>query len=193
MPDFALRKTMLFIEEILHEGGPAPDQPRQRAAIVAIVNNPFAGGYTDDLQSAMDDLKPLGLMMTDRLIDALGGPTGIDGYGKAGLAGENGELEHTALWHVPGGYAMRERLGEARAIVPSSMKVGGVGTRIDIPLGHINAAYVRSHFDGMEIGVPDGPRANELLFALAMSRGPRIHHRMGGLAVADVKGEDGLR
>ena len=193
MPDFALRKTMLFIEEILHEGGPAPDQPRQRAAIVAIVKNPFAGGYTGDLQSAMDDLKPLGLMMTDRLIDALGGPTGIDGYGKAGLAGENGELEHTALWHVPGGYAMRERLGEARAIVPSSMKVGGVGTRIDIPLGHINAAYVRSHFDGMEIGVPDGPRANELLFALAMSRGPRIHHRMGGLAVADVKGEDGLR
>lgn len=193
MPDFALRKTMLFIEEILHEGGPAPDQPRRRAAIVAIVNNPFAGGYTDDLQSAMDDLKPLGLMMTDRLIDALGGADGIDGYGKAGLAGENGELEHTALWHVPGGYAMRERLGEARAIVPSSMKVGGVGTRIDIPLGHINAAYVRSHFDGMEVGVPDGPRANELLFALAMSRGPRIHHRMGGLAVSDVKGEDGLR
>ena len=193
MPDFALRKTMLFIEEILHEGGPAPDQPRRRAAIVAIVNNPFAGGYTDDLQSAMDDLKPLGLMMTDRLIDALGGADGIDGYGKAGLAGENGELEHTALWHVPGGYAMRERLGEARAIVPSSMKVGGAGTRIDIPLGHINAAYVRSHFDGMEVGVPDGPRANELLFALAMSRGPRIHHRMGGLAVSDVKGEDGLR
>lgn len=193
MPDFALRKTMLFIEEILHEGGPAPDQPRRRAAIVAIVKNPFAGGYTDDLQSAMDDLKPLGLMMTDRLIDALGGADGIDGYGKAGLAGENGELEHTALWHVPGGYAMRERLGEARAIVPSSMKVGGAGTRIDIPLGHINAAYVRSHFDGMEVGVPDGPRANELLFALAMSRGPRIHHRMGGLAVSDVKGEDGLR
>ena len=193
MPDFTLRKTMLFVEEILHEGGPAPDQPRQRAAIVAIVKNPFAGGYTDDLQSAMDDLKPLGLMMTDRLIDALGGAEGIDGYGKAGLAGENGELEHTALWHVPGGYAMRERLGEAKAIVPSSMKVGGVGTRIDIPLGHINAAYVRSHFDGMEVGVPDGPRANELLFALAMSRGPRIHHRMGGLAVEDVKGEDGLR
>ena len=193
MPDFTLRKTMLFVEEVLHEGGPAPDQPRQRAAIVAIVKNPFAGGYTDDLQSAMDDLKPLGLMMTDRLIDALGGADGIDGYGKAGLAGENGELEHTALWHVPGGYAMRERLGEAKAIVPSSMKVGGVGTRIDIPLGHINAAYVRSHFDGMEVGVPDGPRANELLFALAMSRGPRIHHRMGGLAVEDVKGEDGLR
>ena len=88
---------------------------------------------------------------------------------------------------------MRERLGEAKAIVPSSMKIGGVGTRIDIPLGHINAAYVRSHFDGMEVGVPDGPRASELLFALAMSRGGRIHARMGGLEVEDVKGEDGLR
>ncbi len=88
---------------------------------------------------------------------------------------------------------MRERLGEAKAIVPSAMKVGGTGTRIDVPLGHINAAYVRSHFDAMEVGIPDGPRAGELLFALAMSRGGRIHHRMGGLAVEDVKGEDGLR
>ena len=193
MPDFTLRKTMIFIEDIHHEGGPAPKLPRRRAAIIALVRNPFAGGYAPDLQSAMDDLKPLGLMMTDRLIEAMGGIDGIDGYGKAGLCGEGGELEHTALWHVPGGYAMRERLGEAKAIVPSAMKVGGPGTRIDVPLGHINAAYVRSHFDAMEVGVPDGPRANELLFALAMARGPRIHNRMGGLAVAEVKGLDGLR
>lgn len=193
MPDFNLRKTMLFIEDIHHDGGSAPAQPRRRAAIVALVRNPFAGGHAADLETAMDDLKPLGLQMTDRLIEAMGGPDGIDGYGKASLVGEAGELEHTALWHVPGGYAMRERLGEAKAIVPSSMKMGGVGTRIDIPLGHINAAYVRSHFDGMEVGVPDGPRAGELLFALAMARGPRIHHRMGGLQAEDVKGEDGLR
>ena len=193
MPDFPLRKTMIFIEDIHHDGGPKPAEARRRAAIVALVRNPFAGIYEPDLQGAMDDLKPLGLMMTDRLIDAMGGLDGIDGYGKAALAGEGGELEHTALWHVPGGYSMRERLGEAKAIVPSSMKVGGAGTRIDIPLGHINAAYVRSHFDGMEVGVPDGPRADELLFALAMSRGPRIHHRVGGLAAEDVKGEDGLR
>lgn len=193
MPEFTLRKTMIFIEDIHHDGGPTPENPRRRAAIVAIVRNPFASGYAEDLQSAMEDLKPLGLSMTDQLIEAMGGIERIDGYGKAGLAGENGELEHTALWHVPGGYAMRARLGEAKAIVPSSMKIGGVGTRIDIPLGHINAAYVRSHFDGMEVGVPDGPRANELLFALAMSRGPRIHHRMGGLQVEDVTGEDGLR
>ena len=193
MPDFILRKTMLFVEDIHHDGGAVLTQPRQRAAMIALVKNPFAGGYTEDLQSAKDDLKPLGLMMTDRLIAALGGLEGIDGYGKAGLAGEQGELEHTALWHVPGGYAMRARLGEAKAIVPSSMKQGGVGTRIDIPLGHINAAYVRSHFDGMEVGVPDGPRADELLFALAMTKGPRVHHRMGGLQMEDVKGEDGLR
>ena len=88
---------------------------------------------------------------------------------------------------------MRERLGEAKAIVPSSMKMGGPGTRIDVPLGHINAAYVRSHFDAMEVGLPDAPRAGELLFALAMTRGPRIHNRMGGLAASEVKGLDGLR
>ncbi len=193
MHDFKLRKTLLLKEEIHHDGGAVAETSRQRAAVIALVNNPFVGQYVEDLQVAMDDLKPLGLMMTDLLIDALGGVDGIDGYGKAGLVGEGGELEHTALWHVPGGYSMRARLGEAKAIVPSSMKIGGVGTRIDVPLGHINAAYVRSHFDAMEVGIPDGPKAGELLFALAMTKGPRIHARMGGLEVADVVGEDGLR
>lgn len=193
MPEFTLRKTALFVEEIFHDGGPPGDGPRRRAALAALVKNPFAGRYVEDLQSAMEDLKPLGLMMTDRLIDAMGGRDGIDGYGKAAMAGEAGELEHTALWHVPGGYAMRARLGEAKAIVPSSMKQGGPGTRIDVPLGHINAAYVRSHFDGMEVGLPDGPRSDELFFVLAMSRGGRIHDRMGGLSAQDVTGEDGLR
>ena len=192
MSDFTLRKMMTFVETIHHENGPVGDQPRCRAAIVAIVANPFNGVWQEDLQFAMDDLKPLGLQMTDALIDALGGTGGIDGYGKAALAGEGGELEHTALWHVPGGYAMRERLGKAKAIVPSAMKVGGPGTPIDIPLGHINAAYVRSHFDAMEVRLPDAPRRDELMFALAMSRGPRIHHRMGGLQTHEVKGEDGL-
>jgi len=193
MHDFKLRKTMVFLEEIHHDGGTVANEPRQRAAVIALVSNPFAGNYTENLQTAMELLKPLGMMMTDELIAVLGGVDGIDGYGKAGLVGEGGELEHTAMWHVPGGYSMRERLGEAKAIVPSSMKVGGVGTRIDIPLGHINAAYVRSHFDAMEVGVPDGPKSGELLFALAMTKGPRIHARVGGLDVTDVKGEDGLR
>jgi len=192
MPEFILRKMAIFIEDIHHDGGPAAAQPRRRAAIAALVSNPFAGGYAEDLQSAMEDLKPLGLSMTDRLIAAMGGIEGIDGYGKAAMAGERVELEHTALWHVPGGYAMRARLGEAKAIVPSAMKQGGPGTRIDVPLGHVNAAYVRSHFDAMEVGFADGPRANELLFILAMARGGRIHDRMGGLSVAEVKGEDGL-
>ena len=193
MPDFTPRKTMSFVETIHHENGPPPKTPRRRGAIVAVVANPFAGEWHEDLQSAMDDLKPLGLAMTDELIDLLGGAEGIDGYGKAALAGEGGELEHTALWHVPGGYSMRERLGEAKAIVPSAMKVGGPGTPIDIPLGHINAAYVRSHFDAMEVRLADAPRAGEIMFALAMSRGPRIHNRMGGLTVDEVTGQDGLR
>lgn len=193
MPDFILRKTMIILEEIFHDGGPLPGQPRQRGAILSVVSNPYAHTYTDDIANGMDALKPIGLQMTDQLITALGGAEGIDGYGKAALAGEGGELEHTALWHVPGGYAMRERLGESKAIVPSSMKVGGPGTRIDVPLGHTNAAYVRSHFDAIEVGMPDAPRAGELLLVLAMTRGPRVHARVGGLAAADVTGDDGLR
>ena len=193
MPDFTLRKMMTSIENIYHENGPVDGASRCRAAIVAITANPFAGTWQENLQFAMDDLKPLGLKMADTLIDAMGGIEGIDAYGKAALAGEGGELEHTAMWHVPGGYAMRERLGEAKAIVPSAMKVGGPGTPIDIPLGHINAAYVRSHFDAMEVRIPDAARSGELMFALAMSRGPRIHHRMGGLQAHEITGEDGLR
>jgi len=193
MPDFPIRKIALQIEEILHEGGPAPDAPRRRGAILAVCQNPFAGSYHADLQPAMEDLKPLGLMLTDRLIAALGGREGIDGYGKGTLVGEAGEAEHGALWHVPGGYAMRERLGESRAIVPSAMKVAGMGAGLDVPLGHINAAYVRSHFDAITVSVPDGPRAGEIVFVLAMSAGPRVHSRMGGLESWQVKGEDGLR
>ena len=147
-----------------------------------------------DLQPAMDDLKPLGLMLSDRLIAALGGDAkAIDGYGKGAIVGTAGEIEHGALWHVPGGYAMREKLGEAKAIVPSAKKVGAFGSRLDVPIGHINAAYVRSHFDAMEVGVSDGPRPDEILFCLVMTCGPRVHDRMGGLAASDIKAWDGLR
>ncbi|APE43506.1 hypothetical protein BOO69_08855 [Sulfitobacter alexandrii] len=193
MPDFPIRKMQLVLEEVQHDGGPAPDRPRRLGAILACVSNPFAGRYEPDLQPAMEDLKPLGTEMSERLIAALGGADGIDGYGKGAIVGENGELEHGALWHVPGGYAMRGLLGQSNAIVPSCMKRGGVGSRLDIPLGHINAAYVRSHFDGIEVGLPDGPRADEIVFALAMSCGGRVHARMGGLETWQVKGEDGLR
>jgi len=192
MPDFPLRRITLQIEEIHHENGP-PAPTRLRGAIIAVVKNPFSGQFEPDLQPAMEDLKPLGLLMTDRLILALGGREGIDGYGKGAMVGAAGEAEHGALWHVPGGYAMRERLGESRAIVPSAMKVAPMGAGLDVPLGHINAAYVRSHFDAITVAVPDSPRADEIVFVLAMSKGPRVHSRMGGLEVWQVKGEDGLR
>lgn len=193
MSEFIIRKTQLIVEEIHHDGGPPPDTPRLLGAILACVTNPFAGRYEPELQSAMDDLKPLGALMSERLITALGGKSKIDGYGKGAIVGEAGELEHAALWHVPGGYAMRGQLNDSNAIVPSCMKRGGIGGRLDIPLGHVNAAYVRSHFDGIEVGLPDGPKADEIVFGLAMSTGGRVHSRMGGLEAWDVKGEDGLR
>ncbi len=193
MAEFRLRKLSVLTEDIHHDGGPDAPTPRQRAAVLALVSNPFAGRYTADLQPAMEDLKPLGLAMSERLIAALGGRDGIDGYGKGAIVGGRGEAEHGALWHVPGGYAMRALLGESRAIVPSAMKVGVMGATLDVPLGHINAAYVRGHFDAMTVSMPDGPRDDEILFVLAMSKGPRVHSRMGGLELHQVKGEDGLR
>lgn len=194
MPDFPIRKITLLTEEIFHEGGPVAKQPRRRAAALAVVRNPFAGHYVEELQAAMEDLKPLGLLLTDRLIETLGAnPKAIDSYGKGAIVGIAGEIEHGALWHVPGGYAMRERLGGAKAIVPSAMKVGGFGASLDVPLGHTNAAYVRSHFDAMTVCAVDGPRPDEIVFALAMAVGGRVHDRMGGLAADGITAWDGLR
>ena len=189
-----VRKYVTVVEEILHEGGPPPAVPRRRAAVAAVVENPFAGRYVEEIVSLMDDLKPLGIEMARRLVVALGGDAkAIDGYGKGAIVGEAGELEHGALWHMPGGYAMRELLGNAKAIVPSAKKVGGLGTRLDVPITHINASYVRSHFDAIEVGINDAPRANEILLVLVMTTGPRIHARVGGLKASEIKGEDGLR
>ncbi|MBR9764351.1 MAG: amino acid synthesis family protein [Rhodobacteraceae bacterium] len=193
MAEFTLRKTQIILEEIHHDGGPVADSPRVRGAVLALVSNPFAGRYQKDLTQALEDLKPLGLMMARKLVEAMGGVEGIDSYGKGGIAGAAGELEHAALWHVAGGYSMREVLGESLAIVPSSKKQGGPGTRLDVPMGHVNAAYVRSHFDAMEVGLPEGPRADELLYVLAMAKGPRIHSRLGGLAADQISKFDGLR
>jgi hypothetical protein len=194
MPAVVIRKTVLLIEEIFHEGGPMAGTPLQRGAIAAVIENPFAGRYVEDIACFMDDLTPLGIDMAGQLLAALGGDAGrIEGYGKGAIVGEAGELEHGALWHVPGGYAMRAALGNSKAIVASTKKVGGPGARLDVPLTHINASYVRSHFDSFEVGVSDAPRAAELLLVLVMSTGPRIHARVGGLRAADVKGEDGLR
>lgn len=192
MPEPRIRKLLTVHEEIRHEGGPE-GEPLERAAALAVIGNPFAGEYVSEIEGFMDDLKPLGLMMADRLLDALGGAGRIEGYGKGAIVGAGGELEHGALWHVPGGYAMRERLGDAKAIVPSTKKVGAVGARLDVPITHINASYVRSHFDAMEVGLNDAPRANELLLVLVMTTGARVHARVGGLKANEIKGEDGLR
>ena len=194
MADVKLRKFVTIVEEIMHEGGPPPAVPPRRAAILAVIENPFAGKYHAEIAAFMDDLNPLGLVMARRLVAALGGDaTAIEGYGKGAIVGEAGELEHGALWHSPGGYAMREVLGGAKAIVPSTKKVGGLGARLDIPVTHINASYVRSHFDAMEVGVPDAPRHTEIVLGLVMTTGARVHARAGGLAAGDIKGEDGLR
>jgi hypothetical protein len=194
MPEPKVRKFLTVVEEIFHEGGPVAKTPLKRATVLAVIENPFAGRYHEEISPFMKDLEPLGLDMANRLIAALGGDKSqIQGYGKGAIVGQGGELEHGALWHVPGGYAMREALGDAKAIVASTKKVGGPGTRLDVPVTHINASYVRSHFDGMEVGVPDAPRANEIVLALVMTTGSRIHARVGGLKAEDIKGEDGLR
>lgn len=194
MPDVIIRKQSIVVEEIFHEGGPTRAEPLKRAAALAVIKNPYAGRYEDDISGFMEDLKPLGLSMAQRLINALGGEAkAIEGYGKGAIAGAAGEVEHAALWHVPGGYAMREALGDALAIVPSTKKVGGTGARLDVPITHVDASYVRSHFDAMEVGMNDSPRADELLLVLVMTTGARIHARVGGLAQEDISQRDGLR
>lgn len=193
MPEVLIRKLGLNVEEIFHEGGKPATRPLLRAVAIAVIKNPYAGRYEADIEGFMDDLKPLGLQMAGRLVNALGGSENVQGYGKGAIVGSAGEIEHGALWHVPGGYAMRETLGDAMAIVPSTKKVGAPGTRLDIPVTHINASYVRSHFDAMEIGLNDSPRADELLLALVMTSGSRIHARVGGLQAEAVEGKDGLR
>ena len=194
MPEVQVRKKLTAVEEIFHEGGPVATVPLRRGAVLAVIRNPYAGAYVHDIVGFMDDLKPLGLEMARSLVAALGGdPKSIQGYGKGAIVGSAGELEHGALWHAPGGYGMREVLGDTKAIVSSSKKVGGPGTRLDVPITHINASYVRSHFDSMEIGIVDAPRADEILVVLVMTTGPRIHARSGGLKASEIKGVDGLR
>jgi hypothetical protein len=194
MPEVQVRKKVTVVEEIFHEGGPVAAVPLRRAAILTVIHNPFSGRYVEEITSFMEDLKPLGLEMARSLVTALGGDAHpVEGYGKGAIVGSAGELEHGALWHVPGGYGMREALSGAKAIVSSTKKVGGPGTRLDVPITHINASYVRSHFDAMEVGLADAPRADEMVLALVMTTGPRIHARAGGLKASEIKGEDGLR
>ena len=188
-----VRKIVTHTENIFHEGGPSHKSPIKKGAIMIVIENPYAGKYVNDITPMMEALKPVGLDAAEQLIKLLGGKDKIQSYGKGSIVGENGELEHGALWHVPGGYAMREALGGALAIVPSSKKVGGIGCRLDIPITHINASYVRSHFDAMEIYVQDAPKPNELVYGLVMTTGGRTHSRVGGLEADQISANDGLR
>ena len=188
-----VRKIVTHIENIYHEGGPANTEPIKKGAILIVLENPYAGSYVEDITPMMEALKPIGLDVANQLIELLGGADQIQSYGKGSIVGEAGELEHGALWHVPGGYAMREALGGALAIVPSAKKVGGIGCRMDIPITHINASYVRSHFDAMEVYVQDAPRANEIIYGLIMTTGGRTHARVGGLKAEQISANDGLR
>ena len=204
-----LRRIVTHVEEIFHEFGPPPPHPLRRAAAMAVIRNPFAGRYVPDIAPFMEELKPLGLDLARRLLGALGTQASdVTGYGKAAVVGAAGELEHGALWHVPGGYGMREALGwqdigedrafgtqpgNALAIVPSTKKVGGPGTAIDVPLTHLNASYVRSHLDAMEVRVSGAPAADEVVYIQVMSLGPRIHERLGGLRAHEITRWDGQK
>ena len=163
MPEVIVRKKLTCIEEIFHEGGPVAAKPLRRAAALAVIRNPFAGSYVANIEGFMDDLKPLGLEMARTLVAALGGDP-----------------------------KLVEGYGKG-AIVASTKKVGGPGTRLDVPITHINASYVRSHFDAMEVGLNDAPRSDEIVLALVMTTGARVHARVGGLKASEIKGEDGLR
>ena len=213
-----IRRIFTHVESIAHEFGPPPAQPLLRGAIAIVLTNPYASRYEADMLPMMDALGAVGIDMAERLRAAMDvSAASIQGYGKGAIVGANGELEHGALWHVPGGYAMRELLGwkgdrnayvqgsttaipasasqpaNALSIVPSTKKVGAPGTALDVPMTHINASYVRSHFDAIEVRVPGAPVADEIVFILAMSTGARIHARVGGLAASAISKWDGLR
>ncbi|MET1532021.1 amino acid synthesis family protein [Burkholderia cenocepacia] len=193
MPLVNVRKIKLDVEEVWHEGGERVSEPLRVAVATAVVANPYAGRYEPDLLPFMQALRELGHDLSSRLVALLGGAENVQAYGKGAIVGEDGELEHGAVWHEAGGWAMRESLGQPKAMVPSAKTIGGVGTRLMVPLGHIQASYVRSHYGTCELTVWDGPRRNEIAFALAMATGGRVHARLGGLAASDVKGLDGLR
>lgn len=187
-----IRKRSLSIETIYHEGGPPAATPLRLAATCAVIHNPYAGRYEPDLMPFMAELRSLGTLLATELVEVLGRDN-IEVYSKAAIVGVNGELEHGAVWHEAGGWAMRGILGEPKAIVPSAKAVAATGYRLMVPLHYIHAAYVRSHYNSMEVGIQDAPRPNEILFALVMGTGGRVHARLGGLTKEQVAVHDGQR
>ena len=192
MPLIEIRKRSLTIETTYHDGGPVTDTPLKLAAACAVIKNPYAGRYEPDLMPFMAELRSLGTLLAQELVDTLGQDK-IEVYSKAAIVGVNGEMEHGAVWHEAGGWAMRKVLGEPKAIVPASKAVAHTGYRLMVPVHYIHASYVRSHFNSMEVGIQDAPRPNEILFALVMGTGGRIHSRLGGLTKEAVSVHDGQR
>jgi hypothetical protein len=187
-----IRKRSLTIETIFHEGGPVSDKPLKLAAACAVIENPYAGRYEPDLMPFMAELRTLGTLLAEELVATLGREQ-VEVYSKAAIVGVNGELEHAAVWHEAGGWAMRAVLGEPKAMVPANKAVANAGYRLMVPLHYVHASYVRSHYNSMEIGIQDAPRPNEILFALVMGTGGRIHSRLGGLTQDKVSVHDGQR
>jgi hypothetical protein len=190
-----IRKIATFVEETREEMGRTVNPPTRRAAAVAVIENPCAGRYVDDLSELMAIGEELGGLLAERAVSALGiSPDKVESYGKAAAVGESGELEHAAaVLHPRLGAPVRKFIGKGAALIPSSKKRGGLGVPLDIPLGHKDAAFVRSHFDGMEVRINDAPRANEIMVAIAVTDSGRPLPRVGGLTKEQIKGEDGLR
>ena len=190
-----IRKMVTVVDEIHYEMGQQINPPTRRAAAIAVIENPFADKYVEDLEMLMQIGEELGAILGKRCIKALGiKPSAAQSYGKAALIGENGELEHgAAILHPRMGAPLRKEVEKGAALVPSSKKRGSMGDSLDIPLGHKDAAYVRSHFDGMEVRVNDAPRANEILVAIAVTDSGRPLPRVGGLSADAADGKDGLR
>jgi len=187
-----IRKRSLTVESIYHEGGPPAHTPLRLAAACAVIRNPYAGVYESDLKPFMAELRSLGTLLAEELVLTLG-KENVEVYSKAAIVGIDGEMEHGAVWHEAGGWAMRTVLGEPKAMVPAAKAVSCAGYRLMVPLHHIHASYVRSHYNSMEIGIQDSPRPKEILFALVMGTGGRIHARLGGLTQEQISVHDGQR
>ena len=190
-----IRKIVVVVEETHKEIGKEINPPTRRAAAVAVIENTFAGRYEEDLEELMEIGAELGGLLGERCVRALAiSPQQAESYGKAAIVGEDGELEHAAaILHPRLGAPLRKAVEKGAALVPSSKKRAGVGAPIDVPLGHKDAVYVRSHFDAMEVRVCDAPRADELMVVVAVTDSGRPLPRVGGLTTDEAKGEDGLR
>ena len=191
----AIRKLVVQVDEIRIEMGRPVEPPTRRAVAMAVIDNPFAGRYSDSLESLSTIGEELGQLLGARCVAALGiRPDQAQSYGKAAIVGEAGELEHAAaILHPKMGSTLRREVSSGAALVPSAKKMGGLGTAIDVPLGHKDAAFVRRHFDAIEARVSDAPRAKEIVVAIAVTDSGRPLARVGGLQVHEIKGEDGLR